>query len=132
MAEFLFDFCPNSRMAKVIAPDEPEVKDFNGWDYTPTPYLPFRRKFQVRLEGLRWYMGDSTLDATTDPTMNAGRLEGFYYTHRMHKPFNFEHEYLGTLEMRFAEPLSIPEAIPNSGGLIDAFEFMLVHHNPSY
>lgn len=134
MAEFLFDFCTNSRLAKIIAPEEPEIKDFNGWSYTPTPYLPYRRSFIVKLEGLRWYLNDAgdNLDTIIDPEHNAGRLEAFYMVHRMHKPFNFNHEYLGSLELRFEKPVSVPEAIGNSGGLIEAFELQMVHHNPAY
>lgn len=132
MAEFVFDFCTASRVAEIIAPDELEIRDFNGWDYTPVPYLPFRRKFKVTLEGLRWYLGDGELDFDADPEHNAGRLEGFYVQHRMYKPFEFQHEYLGNLELRFAEPVSVPKALPNSNGLIDALEIMMVHHNPSY
>jgi len=59
MADFLFDFCPNSRVAEKIAPDEPEVQDFNGWVYNPVPVLPFRPSFRVELEGLRWYLDGS-------------------------------------------------------------------------
>lgn len=133
MAEFNFDFCPNTRVAEVIAPDEPSIKDFNGWDYTPKPVLPYRRKFKVTLEGLRWIFSDSgTIDYATDPDHNAALLEQFYVDHRKWRAFNFSHEYLGTLEVRFENPLSIPKAMANSNGLIDPVEIMLIHHNPSF
>lgn len=133
MAEYNFNFCPNTRVAEVIAPQEAEIQDFNGWDYTPTPVLPYRRRFKITLSGLRWYLSDfGGLDFFTDQEHNAGLLEQFYADHRKHKPFNFVHEYLGLLEMRFDSPVSVPKAIPNSGGLIDSLEIQTIHHSPSY
>jgi hypothetical protein len=133
MAEFNFDFCIGSRVAEIIAPEEPGIRDYNGWDYAPRPTLPYRRKFKVTLEGLRWYYLDNgTIDYATNPERNAGVLEAFYEEHRKWKPFNFTHERLGSLELRFEAPLSIPKALPDSGGLIEALEVMMIHHNPSY
>lgn len=133
MAEFNFNFCENSRVAETLAPEEPIIKDFNGWDYTPQPVLPYRRKFKITLEGLRWYFNDDgTIDYATNPTMNAGVLESFYAGHRRHKPFNYQHEWLGLMELRFDTPVNVPKAMPNSHGLVDAFEITAIHHNPSY
>lgn len=134
MAEFTFDFCDNSRVVSVIAPEELTVRDFNGWDYTPQPVLPYRRKFKVTLYGLTWYLNGAgtALDVATNPGRNAGRLEEFYTTHRLFKEFDFTHEYLGSMEMRFQNIVSIPEAVVNSGGRLDKFEVMMVEHNPSY
>lgn len=133
MAEFTFDFCIDRRVAETLAPEEPAIRDFNGWDYTPAPVLPYRRKFKVTLEGLRWYFNDNgTIDLATNPQQNAGRLEEFYSTHRKHKPFNFQHEWLGLLELRFEVPVNVPKAIPNSQGLIEQLEIQMIHHNPSY
>jgi hypothetical protein len=36
------------------------------------------------------------------------------------------------LNVRFASALTIPAGIPNSNGLIAAFELDLVHHDPSF
>lgn len=133
MVEFTFNFCPKSRIAETIAPDEPEIKDFNGWDYTPNPVLPYRRRFKVTLYGLRWRFNDNgTIDYATVPETNAGVLEAFYMGHRKHKPFNFVHEWMGNMEMRFSSPVSVPKSMPDSGGLIDALEIDMMHHNPSY
>lgn len=133
MAEFNFDFCLNSRVAEIIAPDEPTIRDYNGWDYTPKPPMPYRRRFKVILEGLRWYYLDNgNIDYATNVGQNAGVLETFYEGHRKYKPFNFDHERLGVLELRFDAPLSIPKALPDSGGLLAALEVQMIHHNPSY
>lgn len=132
--EFEFDFCPNTRVAEKIAPKEDEVKDMNGWVYHPKPYLPFRASYKVTLEGLRWYLDtiSGNLDSTRDLEHNAGRLEAFYLAHRLYKPFIFKHEYLGNLRVRFSEPVSVPKALPNSGGLIPAFEVNFIHHTAEY
>lgn len=133
MADKDFKFCMNSRVAEVLAPDEPQIQDFNGWDYTPEPVLPYRRRFLITLDGLRWYFtSHGTIDYERDPERNAGLLEKFYTTHRMHKPWNFHHEYLGIIEMRFNSPLNVPKALPDSGGLLDSLEVKAIHHNPSY
>ena len=131
-AKYEFEFCKNSRVAEVIAPEEPKVKDFNGWDYTPTPVVPYRRSFKITLEGLRWYTNEDGLDVTTDPEHNAGRLEKFYEEHRLHVPFVFNHEYLGLIELRFSNPLNVPKAMQNSQGLLEPLEFTAMHHNPSF
>ena len=133
MAEFNFNFCPNSRVAETIAPEEPSVRDFNGWDYAPKPVLPYRRRFKITLEGLRWYFNSNgTIDYATNPDYNAGVLESFYTDHRKHKAFNYQHEWLGMLELRFDNPVNVPKALPNSDGLLEPLEFMALHHNPTY
>lgn len=129
MSYYTFDFCLDSRVAEVLAPEERDVTSLNGWDYTAKPNVPYRRKFQVTLEGLRWYPNG---DALTDPRYNALRLEQFYTYHRKHVPFLFQHEYLGQLLVRFNSPLSVPKALPNSNGLCDALQVQLIHHNPSW
>ena len=81
---------------------------------------------------MRWYISNGALDVTTNPTLNAGRLLTFYQTNRRFGTFTYAHEYLGTITCRFAEPLTVPEALPNSAGLIDTIEVNLIHHNPGF
>lgn len=133
MAEFDFDFCLDRRVAETMPPEEPAIKDFTGWDYAPTPSLPYRRKFKISLEGLRWYfLENGQIDLVTDASHNAGALEAFYTLHRQHKPFNYLHEWMGTMELRFNSPVMVPKAMPNSGGLIEGLELTAIHHNPTY
>lgn len=133
MANLRFDFCPTTRVAETMAPDEPTIRDMNGWDYTPNPVLPYRRRFKLILEGLRWYTTEhGFLDLVHDREHNAGALENFYAYHRKHIPFEYEHEWLGVLLLRFDGPVNIPRAIPNSGGLVEPLEITAIHHNPSY
>lgn len=132
MAEFNFLFCDQSRVAETIAPDEQTITDFNGWDYTPNPVLPYRRTFRVTLHGLRWYLDGNQLDLSSNQKYNAGLLEVFYRDHRLHKPFYYQHEYLGSLELRFKSPVSVPKAAADSGGLLEALEITMVEHSPDY
>lgn len=127
-----FDFCPNSRVIEELAPDEPGVTDMNGWTFAPKAKTPYRPQFKVTLHGLRWRMGTNALDITTGPETNAGRLRNFYVQNRMSGRFTLQHEYLGLITCRFAKPVSIPAAITNSNGLVDAFEVMLEWHNPPW
>lgn len=133
-AEFTFDFCLETRVAELIAPDEANIKDFNGWAYSPAPVLPFRPSFTVTLEGLRWYLntGGTALDVATDAEHNAGRLENFYRAHRLHKSFTFNHEYLGDIEARFASPVSVPKAQKDSGGLIEEFTVTIIQDTVAF
>lgn len=129
-----FDFAPNSHVAEEIAPEEQPVTSMNGWDFVSRPRTPYRAKFRLTLSGMKWRLNaeGNALDVVTDPNTNAGRLLAFYKQHRMWGTFTYQHEYLGPLVVRFAEPVNIPKAIANSKGLIDSFEVMLVHHNPGY
>lgn len=127
-----FDFCPHSRVIKEIAPDEADPINMNGWDFTIKPSDPYRRKFSVQLHGMRWRLSAGQLDFSVDTEVNAGRLLDFYREHRMHTPFILHHEYLGPIECKFASPVNIEPALPNSGGLVEAFEVQLIHNNPGY
>jgi hypothetical protein len=129
-----FDFAPGKHSAQEVPPEEPSVTSFNGWEFTARPGIPYRRKFRLKLAGLVWYLDSSgtTLDISTDPTMNAGRLLEFYKLNRTWDTFTYPHEYLGDLTCRFAHPVEIPLAIPNSFGRVPEFELMLIHHNPGY
>lgn len=127
-----FDFCPNSHVAEELPPEEQKATSMNGWDFTSRPTTPYRAKFRLTLEGLRWRMSGSSLDVTTDPTMNAGRLLNFYKTNRSYGIFTYQHEYLGLINCRFAEAVVIPKAIQNSAGLIGPLEITLLHHNPGF
>jgi len=130
----LFDFAPGKHSAQELPPEEPSVTSFNGWEFTARPSVPYRRKFRLKLAGLKWRLNaaGTALDVTTDPTMNAGRLASFYRDHRTWNTFLYPHEYLGTILCRFATPLEIPLGTQNSGGTVPEFEAMLVHHNPGY
>lgn len=129
-----FDFAPSRQVVTEIAPDEISAVSFRGWEFTAKPSEPYRPKFKVILHGMRWYLntGGTAFDTTTNPTFNAARLRAFYIANRQWDTFSWVHETLGTLTVRFAGPVNIPEALPNSGGLLAPFEVMLIQQNPGY
>lgn len=129
-----FDFCLSSRVAETqYTEEEANVVRFNGWEFVSKSNQPLQRKLKVTLVGLAWYFTSAgLLDVTTDPQRNAGRLEQFFQSQRLSGTFTFNHEYLGDLICRFAAPLLVPRALPDSAGRLGQLEASLIHHNPAY
>lgn len=132
MAEKVFDFCTESRVIKEIAPDEASPVNLNGWEYAVKPSNPYQRSFSAKLYGLRWYLGSTTLDLSTDKIHNAGRLLKFYEEHRLYKPFTLHHEYLGPIKCRFKSAVNLEPGVDNSNGLIEEVEIMMLHVDPRF
>lgn len=129
-----FNFCPNSLVPATLPRENTSYMSMNGWTFSSRPTTPYQKKFRVKLFGLRWYLNSATglFDNTTDPTLNAKALEEFYERHETWSPFNWTHPHLGPIVCRFANPVTVPEATVNSGGLIEPVEITLIHHNPGY
>lgn len=128
----LFDFCPNTRVAEELPPEAMRATTMNGWDFTSRPSIPYRPSFKVTLEGLVWYLNGNQLDVTRNPANNAGRLRNFYVEHLTWKTFDFNHEYLGLIVCRFASPVALPKALPDSGGLLPPVEVTIIQHSPGF
>lgn len=129
-----FDFAVNHRVIEELPPEEHKGTDLNGWVFNTKPSVPYRPTFKVTLHGMRWFLNTpgNALDIVTQPTINAGRLRKFYLDNRQWDSFTFVHEFLGTMQCRFADPVVIPAALPNSGGLIAPLEVTLIQHNPGF
>lgn len=107
--------------------------DMNGWNFGSKPTQPYQLRFTVIVHGLTWFLQSGGLyDTTTSPTINARRFEQFVQARGTWDAFTFPHPHLGSISCRFASLPEVPLGIPNSGGLIEAFEVELVHHNPAY
>jgi hypothetical protein len=120
-------------IAKTVPPKPVDGISMNGWFFSAKPKIPYQRTFIVTLQGMYWYLGGTGLyDAITNPRYNARRLEIFYQANGTWDNFDFVHPHLGAMKCRFAEPVQVPEAIVNSGGLIDKFDIKLIEHNPGY
>jgi hypothetical protein len=134
MSNLVFDFADTARVIQELPPEEQQVMSMNGWPFAAKPKIPYQRKFKVNLFGMKWYLntGQTALDETTDTKFNAGRLLTFYRQHRLWDSFLITHQYLGSIRVRFAAPVTIPAGIPQASGLIEDFEVNLIEHNPSY
>lgn len=128
-----FNFCPGSLVPETVAPEATQNTSMNGWAFTSKPKVPYQKKFRVTLYGLRWILnGDGTYNTTASPTTNARLLEQFYQANGVWDNFIWVHPHLGSLPVRFAEPVNVPKATPNSNGLIEELEIMLIQHNPGF
>lgn len=128
-----FDFAPDSMVPETLPPEPTQVISLNGWNFSARPTVPYAKRFDVELHGIRWYLDEDGLyDDSTNPTMNARALELFYERHGTWKAFNWTHPHLGELEVRFVSALKVPKAMPNSGGLVEKFTMSLIHNNPGY
>lgn len=129
-----WDFCPNGMVVRNRPPGESHKSmDMNGWNFSSKPNQPYQLSFVVMLHGMTWYTQSNGLyDVTTAPTVNARRFEQFVQAQGTHSSFTFPHPHLGSITCRFKSLPEVPPGIPNSNGLIEAFEVELVHHNPAY
>lgn len=128
-----WDFCPKGLVVENIPPEQPAGMSMNGWNFSSKPTVPYQFTFKVTLHGLNWFLANnSTYDAMTLPTINAARFEKFIRDHGTWDDFAFPHPHLGTVQCRFKNLPMVPRGLPNSYGLIEAFEVELVHHNPAY
>lgn len=128
-----FNFCPGTLVAETVAPEATQGTSMNGWFFSAKPKVPFQRKFRVTLYGLRWILNtDGTYNTTSSTAYNARLLEQFYASNQTWDNFAWTHPHLGTLQVRFAEPVNVPKALPNSNGLIEELEIMFVEHAPAF
>lgn len=128
-----FNFAPNSLVPETLPPDPVQGVSLGGWSFNSKPTVPFQRKFKVTLHGMRWILASNGLyDITTTTTINARVLEIFYKDNGVWSSFSWAHPHLGTLTCRFASPLTVPAAIPGSGGWLEPLEVMLIEHSPTF
>jgi hypothetical protein len=129
-----FNFCPNSLVPVTLPPDVQQGMSMNGWQFTGRPTVPYQKRFKVMLHGLRWYTHPNSghFNPTANPTINARALEIFYEKHGVWSAFKWMHPHYGEQVVRFFNTVTVPEGIPDSGGLINPVEINLIQHNPGY
>lgn len=131
----VFDFCPGRNVPETLPRDAPQsTMSMGGWQFSSRPTTPYQRKIKLTLHGLRWYLDDATgrYDYVTNEQFNARALERFYEARETWSPFTLKHQHFGDMTVRFAVPVTVPKALPDSGGLIAPFEVTFIHHNPGY
>lgn len=103
------------------------VKFGNSYEFSSAPAAPPQRTFKLNMKGMRYYNNpDGSFSRTMNNGTNILSLEDFYKEHELYKRFLYNHETEGELTVRFKEPLQIPEAIENGGGLFPPFEITLI------
>lgn len=125
---------PISRFPPRYYTVETEISELNTVGSTGRSYqfagvlkAPPVRTFTVRLPTLGYFPGtDGLPDLDCRPELNMAVLERFYLTKTMAEPFRFDHPQLGDLQVRFAEPLRVPEGLPRGGGYLGAIEVKLI------
>ena len=93
-----------------------------GWDYMIDPLVNPPRTFVLTFGALCWFtkrVNDQLmLDYETSAPINAGRLDKFFDTHRLHKPFWYPHPKYGLIKVRFDKPVNLANPSLNSKGVV--------------
>ncbi len=100
-----------------------QIKFGSGFTFASSPSGPPQRRFKLRLEGFKWYRyPEGGVDVFTNARLNVGKLEEFYRSVEMWKPFIFLHPQHGPILVRFSKPLDIPYMIKGGMGTVDPIE----------
>ena len=83
----------------------------NGYMFTPKPRSPMLKEFTLTFTGFRYYFNiDNTVDFLTNEYKdNVAALCSFYETVGTWQTFIYPDEQFGNVQVRFAEPLEIPQ-----------------------
>ena len=97
-----------------------------GYQYGQIPVDPTARTFKITMTGMKYYLqSNGAIDTTSEPTTNIYTLDQFYQTHGIHTAFNYPHWFYGTLKVKFARPLKIPQPEGNQG-VLPPFDIELI------
>jgi phage-related protein len=121
----VFDFPFHTQRTKY--PDSSVRMQFGGgYEFAAKPQGPDQRTFVLNFTGMRYITASNgTIDLTSDPKKNYGKLEKFYQDHRTYKPFLYNHPVFGQLTVRFGRPLDGPKGTPGGFGVLEPFEIEL-------
>ena len=83
----------------------------NGYAFTAKPRSPMLKEFTLTFTGFRYYFNiDNTVDFLTNEYKdNVAALCSFYETVGTWQTFIYPDEQFGNVQVRFAEPLEIPQ-----------------------
>lgn len=98
-----------------------------SYAYTAGPTAPDQRIFNLKLQGMQYFLNASqVIDTTVFPERNLALFEQFYRNHYLHQPFDFNHPVYGMLQCKFNRPLELPEGVPGGNGMIETLEVELI------
>lgn len=99
-----------------------------GYSFATDGKSPIIRELVLYFTGYKWYLNeDGSIDTETNKNINnMGALRDFFFEHKTHKEFIYNHPADGEVVVRFKEALKIPKAKPDSGGIVEDFQVTLI------
>ena len=101
-----------------------------GYSFDTDGGYPLLRKLTLTFKGYQFYRkvvnGVEVMDAEKNISINNMKaLDNFYNAHKTNVTFEYHSPIYGTMLVRFAEPLIIPEIIEGSDGVCEQFNVTL-------
>lgn len=101
-----------------------------GYSFDTDGGYPLLRKLSLTFKGFQFYHknvnGIEVIDREKNKHINnMGALDKFYNEHKTNITFEYHSPIYGTMLVRFAEPLTIPEIIEGSDGVCEQFNVTL-------
>jgi hypothetical protein len=116
-----FEF-PNHMVRETYPDPGTTLQLGNSYRFATPPTSPDQRVFTLSFQSTwRGIKADGTMDADTFYDNNAARLLQFYEAHKLHKTFQYKHNWLGMLNVRFNKPLELPNPIKGGDGWTEDF-----------
>lgn len=100
----------------------------DGYTFATDGKAPLTRKLILTFTGYKWYMTeDGHVDVETNKSINnLGALRDFWKSHLTHKQFIYKHPTEGNLNVRFNQPLKIPELKSPGFSVVKDFQVELI------
>lgn len=114
-----------------VATDYPEsgfqINLGNSYTYAVGATSPDQRLFTLTFPTMAWFLdGGGNIDAAINPEYNLKALENHYNAHKRHITFTYDHPVYGVLNVRYRDPLRLPEGIPGGNGFCKDFKITLI------
>jgi hypothetical protein len=100
----------------------------SGYTFTSDPDAPDQRVFTLYFTGFQWYVNaDNTINATTNAAINnMMALYNFYKAQRLNKTFIYPHPIFGNVNVKFKDPLEVPDGLPGGTGVVKDFQMTMI------
>lgn len=114
MASTFDDFKIHKREFKYLS-NVMGIKMGNGYSFMSKPISPMLKEFTLHFTGYRYYFNnDGSIDYETNKNKNnLGALCQFYEEMNQCTTFIYNDSQFGAVNVRFAEPLVIPQTMGN-------------------
>lgn len=114
-----------------VATDYPEsgfqINLGNSYSYAVGATSPDQRTFTLKFPTMKYFVNaQGQVDATIHPDLNMKALEDHYNAHKRHITFTYDHPVYGVVNVRYRDPLRIPEGIKGGGGALKDFQIVFV------